>query len=220
MASVRSKSLRALRIAPRPDMEDPSGGGVTDMTCLRTPLADRGDVFVAESFARLGAGLANVLASMTNRSVHTGMTQHEIMRGMANLRTIEHKTNVCGVGVASALFQAVMDRVLKRIVSFLTGMDAGVHYRSLMFVDMCCHCIFRFVLTWTYKSEVKIYRSIHSASRQLARGAAFKSLAASKRAPFQTELTVPALVRREVDRFQRAMLRGGTQSRTRMKQAM
>lgn len=50
------------------------------------------------------------------------------------------------VGVASALFQAIVDCVLKCIVSFLTGMDTGIHDRSLVFVDMCCHSVFVYFL--------------------------------------------------------------------------
>ena len=70
------------------------------------------------------------------------------MRRVANLRAIQHEANVSDVSMTSALFQAVVDRVLKCIVGFLTGMDAGIHNRGLMFVNVCGHYIFVLGFVW------------------------------------------------------------------------
>lgn len=156
---------------------------MTRVTRLRAPHADCGDILVAESFARLGAGLANVLARMADRDMHAGMAQHEVVRRVTNLRAIQHEANVAGVGVAAALFQAVVDRVLKCIVGFFAGMDACVHNRSLMFVDMGCHRIFvvGFCFLFGPKFRSNDECSVHDASRESADGATSPSLSAVRR---------------------------------------
>jgi hypothetical protein len=44
--------------------------------------------------------------------------------------------DVMGVGVWAALFQTIMHRVQTGVVAFFAGMDALVHFRRLMFMDV------------------------------------------------------------------------------------
>ena len=64
------------------------------------------------------------------------MTQHEIVAGIANLHAIHEEANVVRIGVFSALVQAIMDGVKTGITAVFAIMDAFMHLRGLMFVNV------------------------------------------------------------------------------------
>ena len=64
------------------------------------------------------------------------MTQHEVMAGVANLHTIHENADVVRFGVLSAFVQAIVDGVKTGISTVLAVMDAFMHLRGLMFVNV------------------------------------------------------------------------------------
>jgi hypothetical protein len=64
------------------------------------------------------------------------MTQHKIMAGVANLYAIHENADMVRVGVLPALMKAIVDGVETGIAAVLAVMDAFVHLRSLMFVNV------------------------------------------------------------------------------------
>lgn len=116
--------------------------GVADMAGRSTTLAQIGQFLFAQCFAGFGARLTQMFAGVTNDTVLRGMTQHEIVGGMTKLRTIQHDANVRGFRVAPAFFEAVVNSVLQSIVSSFAGVDASIHLRSLMFMNVI-HVTFR-----------------------------------------------------------------------------
>ncbi|MHB1077918.1 MAG: hypothetical protein ACYC67_00860 [Prosthecobacter sp.] len=65
-----------------------------------------------------------------------GVPQHEVMRCVANLGTILQQADVMSIGMFATFLQAVMDRVKTDIVALFACMDAIMHFRGLMFVDV------------------------------------------------------------------------------------
>lgn len=64
------------------------------------------------------------------------MTQHKVMRDVAHFRTVHQYADVMGVGMFAALFQAVVNFVKAGIMALFTIVDAFVHLRALMFMNV------------------------------------------------------------------------------------
>ena len=64
------------------------------------------------------------------------MPQHEIMAGVANLHAIHEDADMMRIGVLPAFVQAIMDSVEAGIAAILAVVDALVHLRGLMFVNV------------------------------------------------------------------------------------
>jgi hypothetical protein len=88
---------------------------------------------IADSFARLGAILANVSALGTDVSMMFGTAQHKIGAGRADLSAVEHEAQVIGSNVGAAHFQA-MSRCHAQTggVARLTILDALLHLSGQM----------------------------------------------------------------------------------------
>lgn len=98
--------------------------------------AELREFFVAGLVAHLGAGIADFSARAAGDFVELGMPEHEVVRGVGHLRAVEQDADVLRAGVRPALFQAVVDSVLAGVVNVFTGVDALVHFGSLMFVNV------------------------------------------------------------------------------------
>ena len=73
------------------------------------------------------------------------MHQHEIMCGVAHFGAVQKQPDVFSIGVFAAFFEAVVNRVEARVVAIFAIVDALVHLRTHVFVDvahMSFHCIF------------------------------------------------------------------------------
>lgn len=64
------------------------------------------------------------------------VTQHEVMAGVANLHAVHEDADMVRIGVLSAFMEAIVDRVKTGIAAIFAVMDAFVHLRSLMFVNV------------------------------------------------------------------------------------
>jgi len=64
------------------------------------------------------------------------MPEHEVMCDMAHLRTIHERPDVMGIGMFSSFFEAVMDFMKTSIMALFAVVDALVHLRTLMFVNV------------------------------------------------------------------------------------
>ncbi|MEY2489817.1 MAG: hypothetical protein QOC70_1759 [Verrucomicrobiota bacterium] len=64
------------------------------------------------------------------------MTQHKVVAGIANLHAIHEDTDMMRVSVLAAFMEPIVDGVETGIAAILAVMDALVHLRSLMFVNV------------------------------------------------------------------------------------
>ena len=64
------------------------------------------------------------------------MTQHEVLGGMAHLRTIHEQADMMGLGMFAAFLEAVVDLMQTGIVTLSAVMDAFMHFRGLMFMNV------------------------------------------------------------------------------------
>lgn len=64
------------------------------------------------------------------------MTQHEVMSSVANLNAIQEDADMMRVGVLSAFMQALVNGVETGITTVFAVVDALVHLRSLIFVNV------------------------------------------------------------------------------------
>ena len=64
------------------------------------------------------------------------MTEHEVMRGVADLCTIKQLADVMGISMGTPFFQAVVDGVDAGIVAVFASVNALVMFRVLVFVDV------------------------------------------------------------------------------------
>jgi hypothetical protein len=91
---------------------------------------------LADLFAGLGAGFADFRARAAGDGVEMRMPQHEVMCGVAHLHTVHQQADVVSVGVLSAFLQAIVNGVKAGITTVLAVMDALMHLRGLMFVNV------------------------------------------------------------------------------------
>lgn len=99
-------------------------------------MAELGQLAVAGLIARLRAGVADFSAGAAGDLVELRIAEHEVVRGVGHLRAVEQEANVMRIGVLSAFLQAVMNCVKARVVDFFAGVDAFIHFRRLMFVNV------------------------------------------------------------------------------------
>ena len=111
-------------------------GGAHGPARLCAAAADFSDFVVTKFFARLGAVLANVRARTASNMMKPRMTQHKVMRDVAHLCTIHQYAYVMGVRVLAALLEAVVDFVKTGIVTLFTIVDAFMHLRALVFMNV------------------------------------------------------------------------------------
>ena len=64
------------------------------------------------------------------------MPEHEVMCGVADLRAIHEQADVVVVGVFPAFLEAVVDGVKTGITAIFAVMDALMHFRALMFMNV------------------------------------------------------------------------------------
>lgn len=72
----------------------------------------------------LGAGPADLGAGCAGPDVQRRAAQHEVRAGLANFYAVEHEPNVPGLGVVSALLEAVIHRFETYRMAFHTLFDA------------------------------------------------------------------------------------------------
>jgi hypothetical protein len=65
-----------------------------------------------------------------------GMSEHEIMCGVAHLRAVQQQSDVFGIGVLAAFLETVVNLMKTGIVAVFAVMDAIVHLRAHVFVDV------------------------------------------------------------------------------------
>ena len=102
----------------------------------RAAAAELREHFVGGVVAHLRAGVADLGAGAAGDFVQLRMSEHEIVRGVGDLRAVEEHSDVPRAGVGTALFQAVVNRVLARVVDFLARVDALIHFGGLMLMNV------------------------------------------------------------------------------------
>ena len=98
--------------------------------------ANFGEIGVAHFFAGLRAGFADFGAGPARNAVQVRVPNHEVVSRVAYARAIQQVADVMCVGVFTAFFQTVVHSVQARVARVLTGMDALMHLRALMFMDV------------------------------------------------------------------------------------
>jgi hypothetical protein len=98
--------------------------------------ADLRALVFAPRFARFGAGFADFCASAASHAMQGRLPKHEVMAGIANLHAIQEEKDVMGIGMFSAFVQAIVNDSKADIAAILAIMDALVHLRRLIFVNV------------------------------------------------------------------------------------
>jgi hypothetical protein len=64
------------------------------------------------------------------------MAQHEVMGDVAHLRTVHQYTDMIGLGVLATFLETVVNLMKAGIVAVFAVVDALVHLRAHVFVDV------------------------------------------------------------------------------------
>lgn len=64
------------------------------------------------------------------------MPEHEVVGDMAHLCTIHEQTNVMSIGMFASLFEAVVNFMKTSIMTLFAVVDALMHLRALMFMNV------------------------------------------------------------------------------------
>jgi hypothetical protein len=103
---------------------------------LGATAADFRALVLAPRFARISAGFTDFRASAAGDNMQRRLPKHEIMAGIANLHAIHEEEDVVGIGMFSAFVQAIVNDLEADIAAILAVMEALVHLRRLMFVNV------------------------------------------------------------------------------------
>ena len=91
-----------------------------------TFAADSGALFHSvDLFAALCAGFADFSADLADPFGESRTTQHEVGRGLAHLRAVQHEAEMVGRDMLTARFQTLVHCFVQTcLVAFGTGIDA------------------------------------------------------------------------------------------------
>jgi hypothetical protein len=78
--------------------------------------------------AASGAGFANLGADLANLAGESGTAQHEVRRGLTDLRTVHHEAKMVRRDMFSACLQAMVHGFMQTgLMTFSTGVYARLH---------------------------------------------------------------------------------------------
>ncbi len=98
--------------------------------------AELREFFIAGLIASFRASITNFRAGAAGDLVQFRMTEHKVVRGVSYLGAVEQYANMFRARVRASFFQAIVNSMLARIVDVLAGVNAFIHFRCLMFVNV------------------------------------------------------------------------------------